>query len=151
MINGIEWFSLFQNIFQKCHSVELTVVIIFSSQFCHHFSRVLIISGKRTVCGRCLHGCQSSLTEVRVWRRFSRITGTNTDATSSLGQCRLCDHHICLNDHTLRRPTVFELITAPALITAPPPPTFYFIFMYYHPLDDLFPDFLLYFHLLSPT
>ena len=47
--------------------------------------------------------------------------------------------------------TVFDLITAPALITAPPPPTFYFIFTYYCPLDDLFPDFLLYFHLLSPT
>ena len=46
--------------------------------------------------------------------------------------------------------TVFDLITAPALIT-PPPPTFYFIFTYYRPLDDLFPDFLLYFHLLSPT
>ena len=29
--------------------------------------------------------------------------------------------------------------------------TFYFIFTYYRPLDDLFPDFLLYFHLLSPT
>ena len=45
--------------------------------------------------------------------------------------------------------TVFDLITAPALITAPL--TFYFIFTYYRPLDDLFPDFLLYFHLLSPT
>ena len=33
----------------------------------------------------------------------------------------------------------------------PPPPTFYFIFTYYRPLDDLFPEFLLYFHLLSPT
>ena len=33
----------------------------------------------------------------------------------------------------------------------PPPPTFYFIFTYYHPLHDLCPDFLLYFHLLSPT
>ena len=31
-----------------------------------------------------------------------------------------------------------------------PPSTFYFIFTY-RPLDDLFPDFLLYFHLLSPT
>ena len=46
--------------------------------------------------------------------------------------------------------TVFYLITAPAL-TTPPPLTFYFIFTYYRPLDDLFPDFLLYFHLLSPT
>ena len=50
--------------------------------------------------------------------------------------------------------TVFDLITAPALITAPPPPdftlfsliighltifflTFYFIFTYYRPLDNL--------------
>ena len=33
----------------------------------------------------------------------------------------------------------------------PPPLTFYFIFTYNRPLDDLFPDFLLYFHLLSPT
>ena len=32
-----------------------------------------------------------------------------------------------------------------------PPMTFYFIFTYYRPLDDLFPDVLLYFHLLSPT
>ena len=47
--------------------------------------------------------------------------------------------------------TVFDLITAPALITPPPPPTFYFIFTYYRPLDNLFPDYLLYFHLLSPT
>ena len=47
--------------------------------------------------------------------------------------------------------TIFDLITAPALITAPPPLTFYSIFTYYCPLDDLFPDFLLYFHLLSPT
>ena len=45
--------------------------------------------------------------------------------------------------------TVFDLITAPALITTPL--TFYFTFTYYRPLDDLFPDFLLYFHLLSPT
>ena len=45
--------------------------------------------------------------------------------------------------------TVFHLITSPALITAPL--TFYFIVTYYRPLDDLFPDFLLYFHLLSPT
>ena len=36
-------------------------------------------------------------------------------------------------------------------MTAPPPPvTFYYIFTY-RPLDDIFPDFLLYFHLLSPT
>ena len=41
-------------------------------------------------------------------------------------------------------------MTTPALIT-PPPLTFYFIFTYYCPLDDLFPDILLYFHLLSPT
>ena len=40
--------------------------------------------------------------------------------------------------------TVFDLITAPALITAHPD-VFYFIFTYYHPLDDLCPDFLLYF------
>ena len=33
----------------------------------------------------------------------------------------------------------------------PPPPTFYYIFTYHRPLDDLFPGFLLYFHLLSPT
>ena len=33
--------------------------------------------------------------------------------------------------------TVFDLITAPALITAPPD----FIFTYYRPLDNLFPDF----------
>ena len=46
--------------------------------------------------------------------------------------------------------TVFDLITAPAFITTPPPLTFYLIFTY-RPLDDLFPDFLLYFHLLSPT
>ena len=45
--------------------------------------------------------------------------------------------------------TVIDLITAPALINAPM--TFYFIFTYYRPLDDLFPDYLLYFHLLSPT
>ena len=32
-----------------------------------------------------------------------------------------------------------------------PPLTFYFIFTYYRPLEDLFPDLLLYFHLLSPT
>ena len=44
--------------------------------------------------------------------------------------------------------TVFDLITAPAL---KPPLTFYYIFTYHRPLDDLFPDFLLYFHLLSPT
>ena len=31
------------------------------------------------------------------------------------------------------------------------PPDFYFIFTYHGPLDDLFPDVLLYFHLLSPT
>ena len=46
--------------------------------------------------------------------------------------------------------TVFDLITAPALIT-PPPLTFYLIFTYYRPLDDLFLDFLLYLCLLSPT
>ena len=46
--------------------------------------------------------------------------------------------------------TVFDLITAPALIT-PPPSTFYYIFTYHCPLDDLYPDFLLYFHLLLPT
>ena len=46
--------------------------------------------------------------------------------------------------------TVFNLITAPALITAPPL-TFYFIFTYYRRLDDLFLDCLPYFHLLSPT
>ena len=40
--------------------------------------------------------------------------------------------------------TVFDLITAPALMTAPSD----FIVTYYCPLDDLFPDFLLYFHLL---
>ena len=40
--------------------------------------------------------------------------------------------------------------TAPALIT-PPPPIFYFIFTFYRPLDDLLPDFINYFHLLSPT
>ena len=44
--------------------------------------------------------------------------------------------------------TVFDLITTPALITTPPL-TFHFIFTYYRPLDDLFLDFLLYFH-LSP-
>ena len=33
----------------------------------------------------------------------------------------------------------------------PPPRLFYFIFTYYRPLDDLFSDFLLYFHLLCPT
>ena len=59
--------------------------------------------------------------------------------------------------------TVFDLITASALIN---PPltfyfiiahlsifflTFYFIFTYYRPLDDLFLDFSLYFYLLSPT
>ena len=32
-----------------------------------------------------------------------------------------------------------------------PPDFFYFIFTYYHRLDDLCPDFLLYFQLLSPT
>ena len=48
------------------------------------------------------------------------------------------------------RYTVFDLITAPALITTPHPPTSYFIFTYYRPLDNVFPDFLLYFHLLSP-
>ena len=32
--------------------------------------------------------------------------------------------------------TVFDLITAPALITAPPL-TFYYIFTYHRPLDDL--------------
>ena len=47
--------------------------------------------------------------------------------------------------------TVFDLITAHALINAPPPPTFFFIFTYYRLLDDLYPHFLLYFHLLSPT
>ena len=48
--------------------------------------------------------------------------------------------------------TVFDLITAPALITATSPPlTFYFIFTYYRTLDDLFLDFLLYFHLSLPT
>ena len=46
--------------------------------------------------------------------------------------------------------TVFHLITAPALITAPPL-TFYFIFTYHRPLEDLVPDLLLYFNLLSPT
>ena len=46
--------------------------------------------------------------------------------------------------------TVFDLITTPALITVPPD-FFYFIFTYYHRLDNLCPDFLLYFHLLSPT
>ena len=50
----------------------------------------------------------------------------------------------------LKQDTVFDLITAPALITAPLT-FFYFIFTYYHGLDDLCPDFLLYFHLLSPT
>ena len=44
--------------------------------------------------------------------------------------------------------TVFDLITAPALITAPLP--FYFIFTYRR-LNDLFLDCLPYFHLLSPT
>ena len=51
----------------------------------------------------------------------------------------------------LKSITVFNLITAPALIKAPPPPDFLFIFTHYRPLDDLFPDFLLYFHLLWPT
>ena len=46
--------------------------------------------------------------------------------------------------------TVFNLITAPALKTAPPL-TFYYTFTYQCPLDDLFPDFFLYFHLLLPT
>ena len=46
--------------------------------------------------------------------------------------------------------TVFDLITAPALITAPPPLTFYFIFTYYRPLDDLFLDFLLIFTYFRP-
>ena len=46
--------------------------------------------------------------------------------------------------------TIFDLITAPTL-TTPPPLTFYFIFTYFRPLDDLFSDFLLYFHLSSPT
>ena len=46
--------------------------------------------------------------------------------------------------------TVFDLITAPALINAPPL-TFYYVCTYHRPLDDLFPDFLLYFYLLSPT
>ena len=32
-----------------------------------------------------------------------------------------------------------------------PPDFLNFIFTYYHILDDLCPDFLLYFHLLSPT
>ena len=45
--------------------------------------------------------------------------------------------------------TVFDLITAPALINAPL--TFHYICTYHRPLDDLFPDFLLYFYLLSPT
>ena len=44
---------------------------------------------------------------------------------------------------------VFDLITAPALITDPL--TFYYIFTYHRRLDDLFLDCLPYFHLLSPT
>ena len=51
---------------------------------------------------------------------------------------------------TMNLYTVFNLITAPALIT-PPPLTFYFIFTYYRRLDDLFLDCLPYFHLFSPT
>ena len=51
--------------------------------------------------------------------------------------------------YALNADTVFDLITAPALITTPL--TFHFIFTYYRPFDDLFLDFLLYFHLLSPT
>ena len=43
--------------------------------------------------------------------------------------------------------TVFDLISTPALMTPPPG----FIFTYFRPLGDLFPDFLLYFQLLSPT
>ena len=39
----------------------------------------------------------------------------------------------------------------PHIRPPPPPPTFYFIFTYYRPLDNLFPDYLLYFHLLLPT
>ena len=33
----------------------------------------------------------------------------------------------------------------------PPPDFLLYIFTYHRPLDDLFHDFLLYFHLLSPT
>ena len=45
--------------------------------------------------------------------------------------------------------TIFDLITAPVLITAPL--TFYYIFTYHRPLGNLLPDFLLYFQLLSST
>ena len=45
--------------------------------------------------------------------------------------------------------TVFDLITTPVL--KPTPLDFFFIFTYYRPLDDLLPNFLLYFHLLLPT
>ena len=51
--------------------------------------------------------------------------------------------------YVLIKHTVFDLITAPALITAPL--TFYFIFTYHRRLDDLFLDCLPYFHLLTPT
>ena len=47
------------------------------------------------------------------------------------------DLHTCICMYN-----VFGLITAPALISAPPL-TFYFIFTYYRLPDDLFPDFLL--------
>ena len=40
--------------------------------------------------------------------------------------------------------TVFNLITAPALITAPL--TFTFVLTYYCPFDDLFPDFIFTFY-----
>ena len=46
--------------------------------------------------------------------------------------------------------TVFNLITAPALITAPPL-TFYYIFTYHRRLDDLFPDFYFIFTYYRPT
>ena len=62
---------------------------------------------------------------------------------------------LCMHGHTIRlkgvnKNTVFDLITAPALITAPPD-----FLLHFHllssPFDDLFPDFLLDFNLSSPT
>ena len=64
--------------------------------------------------------------------------------------CNVNSDFMVVNLHFLKLFTVFDVITAPALIIAPPPMTFYFIFTYHRPLDDLFLDFYFIFTYYRP-
>ena len=89
-------------------------------------------------------------------QKYSRKWTVPTDSWTRNLRCanpfRCPLTHTCfLNAGYTISHTVFDLITAPALITTPPWLFTLYTLSYYRPLDDLFPDFLLYFHLLSPT